>query len=141
MLLQPWRVQRGEKFGNARLGHPFSLVSGARSAVEILLLQPWRAQRRENFAFASLELLQKNTKGERHFDTKHNGIAKKSLQKAFFGIFFQKLDPRGHFFSLCKTAHFIINMCNFSARGKFFAPRLPGQFFRRTCISNYYSSG
>ena len=29
-LLQNWRAQRGEKFCNARLGHPFSLVSGAR---------------------------------------------------------------------------------------------------------------
>ena len=28
LLLQPWRAQRKEKFCNARLGHPFSLVSG-----------------------------------------------------------------------------------------------------------------
>ena len=34
-----------KNFDNARLGHPFSLVSGARSAEKILLLQPWRAQR------------------------------------------------------------------------------------------------
>ena len=46
------RAQRGENFatlvqvtGQVRLGHPFSLVSGARSAEKILLLQPWRAQR------------------------------------------------------------------------------------------------
>ena len=67
LLLQNWRAQRGEKFcnarlghlfslvsgarsaeknfDNARLGHLFSLVSGARSAEKILLLQPWRAQR------------------------------------------------------------------------------------------------
>ena len=32
LILQPWHAQRGEKFCNARLGHPFSLVSGARSA-------------------------------------------------------------------------------------------------------------
>ena len=36
-----------ENFDNARLGHPFSLVSGARSAEKILLLQPQRAQRGE----------------------------------------------------------------------------------------------
>ena len=35
-----WRAQREENFNNARLGHPFFLVSGARSAEEILLLQP-----------------------------------------------------------------------------------------------------
>ena len=43
-----------KNFDNARLGHPFSLVSGARSAEKILLLQPWRAQRGENFVFAPL---------------------------------------------------------------------------------------
>ena len=34
---------------DARLGHPFSLVSGARSAEKILLWQPSRAQRGEKF--------------------------------------------------------------------------------------------
>ena len=34
---------------NASLGHPFSLVSAARSAENILLLQPLRAQRKDNF--------------------------------------------------------------------------------------------
>ena len=33
----------------SKLGHPFSLVSGARSAENILLLQPLRAQREDNF--------------------------------------------------------------------------------------------
>ena len=75
--------------GQVRPGHPFSLVSGARSAEKILFLQPWRAQRGENFAFASLVLLQKNTKVKRYFDTKHNGRATKNLQKVFFGIFFR----------------------------------------------------
>ena len=43
LLLQPWRAQRGENFCNARLGHPFSLVSGARSAEKISLGQHWAA--------------------------------------------------------------------------------------------------
>ena len=33
--MQPWRAQRGEKFCNARLGHPFSLISRARSTKNI----------------------------------------------------------------------------------------------------------
>ena len=82
----------------------------------------------------------KNTKVERHFDTKHNGIAKKSLQKAFFGIFLPNPDPRSYFFSLCKSAHFLIKHCIFSARAKIFAPRLPGQNFRRPTFNNYYST-
>ena len=36
-------------FGNDRLGHPFALISGARSAENILLLQPLRTQREDNF--------------------------------------------------------------------------------------------
>ena len=105
-------------------------------------MQPWHAQRGENFAFATLAraaqrkfcfcilgAFAKNTKVERHFDTKHNGIAKKSLQKAFFGIFLQKPDARDNFFSLCKTAHFLIKHCIFSARAKIFAPRLLGEIF------------
>ena len=35
------------KFLNARLGHPFSLVSAACTAEKILILQPGHAQRRE----------------------------------------------------------------------------------------------
>ena len=113
----------------------------------------WRAQRGENFTFATLAraaqrkfcfcilgAFAKNTKVERHFDTKHNGIAKKSLQKAFFGIFLQKPDPRDHFFSLCKCAHFLIKHCIFSARATIFAPGLPGRNFRRPPFNNYYST-
>ena len=212
--MQPRRAQRREKFCNARLGHPFSLVSGARSAKEILTALHWitcflwylaRAARRKfcfcnpsarsaekNFAtldwvtrflwylaraarrkfcfcdpgtrnagkknFATLvqvtrflwylEMLGqhwvsadgKNTKVERFICRKHNGRAKKSLQKAFFGIFLQKPDPRGYFFSLCKIAHFLIKRCTFSAPGKIFGSETPGQDFRRPPISNYYST-
>ena len=112
----------------------------------------WRAQRGENFTFATLAraaqrkfcfcilgAFAKNTKVERHFDTKHNGIAKKSLQKAFFGIFLQKLDPRGPFFSLHKTAHFLIKRCTFFGSGKNFGSEATGQDFRRPPHSNYYS--
>ena len=49
-----WCAQRGENFDNARLGHLFSLVTGARSVEKILLLQPWRAQRKEKFCNARL---------------------------------------------------------------------------------------
>ena len=121
LLLQPRRAQRGEKFFNAGLGHPFSLVSGARSAGKILLLQPRRVQRTGKFCNArlghpfSLEsgahsaekillghhwaaLVQKNTKVERFIGIKHEGRAKKSLQKAFFGNFLQKPEPRAILF-------------------------------------------
>ena len=47
-------AQRGAKFCDARLGHPFSLVCGARSTENILLLQPWRAQRGAKFGTARL---------------------------------------------------------------------------------------
>ena len=41
--MQPWRAQRGENFATleSRLGHPFSLVSGARSAEKILTTLNW----------------------------------------------------------------------------------------------------
>ena len=55
--------------------------------------------------------MEKNTKVERFICRKHNGRAKTSLQKAFFGIF-----------SLHKTAHFLIKQCICSARQKFFGP-------------------
>ena len=49
-----WRAPRGEIFCNVRLGHPFSVASGARSAEEIWLLQPKRAQRGQKFGNARL---------------------------------------------------------------------------------------
>ena len=36
-----WRAQRGEKFCNARLGHPFSLASEARSAEKNFATLDW----------------------------------------------------------------------------------------------------
>ena len=58
-----------------------------------------------------------------------------------FWYFLQKSDPRGNFFSLCKTAHFLIKHCIFSACGDFLfsAPGLRGQNFRRPPDSNYHS--
>ena len=47
----------------------------------------------------------------------------------FFGIFLRKPEPRDTFFCLCKTAHFLIKRCTFSARGKFFAPGPRGKIF------------
>ena len=71
----------------------------------------------------------KNTKVERYFDTKYKDIAKKNLQKAFFGIFCAKTRTPTPFFCLHKTAHFLSELCTFSARGKFLAPELRGEIF------------
>ena len=71
MLLQPWRAQRGQKLCNARLGHPFSLVSGAHSAEKMLLLQLLRAQHEDNFDNAKVDHLFSLVSGarsaEKHF--------------------------------------------------------------------------
>ena len=63
--------------------------------------------------------------------------AMKSLQKVFFGIFLRKPEPQGYIFCLCKTAHFLIKRCTFSARGKNFGPEATGRNFRRQSNSNY----
>jgi hypothetical protein len=84
----------------------------------------------------------KNTKVEPCICRKHNGRETKNLQKVFFSVFFRKPEPRGHVFCLCKTAHFLIKRCTFSAREKFFAPgrsRTPGQDFWRRSLTNYLS--
>ena len=86
-----WRTQRGENFDFACLG--------ARSTEKILqrwtgspvFFRIWCAQCGENFD---------NVWGlERFIDIKHNGIAKTSLRKVFFGIFVRKTQsPTLHFF-------------------------------------------
>ena len=160
MLLQPWRAQRGEKFCNARLGHPFSLVSGARSAEKILTTLNWvtcflwylaRAARRKfyfcylgarsvdlSYHWVSADL--KNTKVEPCICTKHNARATKNLQKVFSKHNARKPEPRAYFFCLCKTAHFLIKRCTFSARGKFFRSGTTGQRILRRCITNCLSA-
>ena len=49
------------------------------------------------------------------------------MQKVFVRIFLRKPEPRGYFFCLSKTAHFLIKRCTFSAREKFFGPGLRGE--------------
>ena len=144
----------GLAVGNAGLGHPFSLASDARSGEKIL--QRWsrspvrsdwvtrflwylaRAARRKfyfcylgarsvdlSYHWVSADL--KNTKVEPCICTKHNARATKNLQKVFSKHNARKPEPRGYFFCLCKTAHFLIKRCTFSARGKFFGPGLRGE--------------
>ena len=91
----------------------------------------------------------KNTKLERCICRKHNGRATKSLQKVFFGIFLRKSEPRSYFFSLCKTAHFLIKLCLFSARENFwpqgygakFSAAGHQQLFKHSVGTPYGSAG
>ena len=69
----------------------------------------------------------KNTKVEPCICTKHNARATKNLQKVFSKHNARKPEPRAYFFCLCKTAHFLIKRCTFSARGKFFRSGTTGQ--------------
>ena len=66
-----------ENFDNANLGHPFSLVPGARSAEKILLLQPWRGRRGEKFYNARLghlfSLVSGARSAEKNFDNARLG--------------------------------------------------------------------
>ena len=55
---------------------------------------------------------------------------RKTCKKYFSAFFVRKPEPRAYFFCLCKTAHFLIKRCTFSARGKFFGPGLRGKIFR-----------
>ena len=43
-----------------------------------------------------------------------------AMKKYFLVFFLRKPEPRRYIFCLCKTAHFLIKRCNFSARGKNF---------------------
>ena len=81
--------------------------------------------------------MRKNTKVERFIDIKHNGIAKKNLQKVFFGICFAKNRSPGLFFLCVKLLNSLPNIEffqlgeNFSLRGygaKFWAG-VPHQLF------------
>ena len=71
----------------------------------------------------------KNTKVERFIDIKHNGIAKKSLQKAFFGIFCENSNPRTPFFLYVKLLISLLNIAIFRLGEKFSAPGLPDKIF------------
>ena len=126
--------------------HVFSAIWRAQRGENCAFATPARAARRNFFATVDwitrflwyLEMLRphwvsadvKNSKVQQCFCREHNDRATESLQKVFFGIFFfSKARTPRLLFSLSKTAHFLIKLCLFSARGKFLAPGLRGEIF------------
>ena len=101
------RAQRGENFDNARLGHPFSLVSSARSAKAILTSLNWvtcflcylaRGARRICFNFLSREAR------KLFFDLLLSGMRNKNKFRVDFG---NAEDARIRKLAKKKWAHFL----------------------------------
>ena len=89
-----WRAQRGEKFAFATLARAARRKILQRQTRSPVFSGIWKCWGNTGSA-----LMEKNTKVERFICRKHNGRAKTSLQKAFFGIFFATPRlPSLHFF-------------------------------------------
>ena len=146
--MQPWHAQRGENFAMLDWVTCFHCYLARAARRKFCFCNPSARSAGKNFATLVqvtrflwyLEMLGqhwvsadgKNTKVERFICRKHNGRAKKSLQKVFFGIFFCKnpiTDPT--FFLYIKLLISLLNVAFFRL-GENFSLRSYGAKFSAT---------